>query len=199
MDFVPFTNTVEVIIRFTLFGVPVAIVIGGINGGGISPTNQAALGSALDTWRKTYIQPITANALIATDIKVYDLTSPSSPVTTTLATSPTAGAVNSGLAAQTAQVTTFNTGKRGRSYRGRNYFPGLVYANIADPDHWSAGSTLAVLGVYAQLASAMAGAGFGHAVLSRRANNALRTLGVATPVSNYSTTGKIETQRRRLG
>lgn len=199
MAFVPFVNCVEVVIRFTLAGIPIAIVIGGVNGGGVGPANQAALGTAIDTWRKTYLQPITNTELVATSVNVYDLTSASAPVTTTLATAPTAGATASDIPAQAAQVVSFRTTLRGRSYRGRNYVPGLTAPALQDTRTFTAATTASVLAAYAALPAAMATAGYGHVVLSRYSGNAPRSTGVSTLVNTYTAATRVDTQRRRLG
>jgi len=199
MAFVPFSNSVEIVIRFILFNVPVAIVIGGLNGGGISPSNQLTLATAIDTWRKTHLNPLMTSNVAATDVKVYDLTSESSPVITLTATSPVSGSGTGQVPASAANVVTFNTGKRGRSFRGRNYMFGQPASVVNDPDHWTSAHSVQLALAYAALGPAMNGAGFGHVVLSRQANKALRTLGVATPVTSYSISSRIENQRRRLG
>lgn len=94
---------------------------------------------------------------------------------------------------------TFGTGLRGRSYRGRNYIPGMTNANVAN--NTIAPTSLGnIEAAYAALSSYIQNVDIGcdHVVVSRYTNNAPRTAGITTPVISYTMDNIVDSQRRRL-
>lgn len=101
---------------------------------------------------------------------------------------------------QAALVTTLRTPNRGRSFRGRNYWPGIKQADI-DSD----GSTVSNTRATAQQNFTNALITKIHSnpqrqlvVVSRHAGGGPRTTGITTPVSAIDTNTHIDTQRRRI-
>jgi len=89
------------------------------------------------------------------------------------------------------------TAKRGRSFRGRTYHVGLREDQVV-------GNTIAntpatsIKAAYAQLLVDVATAGGTLVVASRFANNAPRTVGLATPITSVFVDLNVDSQRRRL-
>lgn len=112
---------------------------------------------------------------------------------------PLAGtAVSPSLPNNVALVVTKRTALRGRSYRGRLYHPGLnegqVTGNIVGPS-----SVATIVGLWNNFLSlAVTGDEANMCVVSRYNNLAPRVTGVATLVTNLTSDGFVDSQRRRL-
>lgn len=91
----------------------------------------------------------------------------------------------------------WNTGLRGRSYRGRTYHIGLCESMVTG-NNLAGAEPAAFIGVYAQLISTLDGAGKELVVASKFQGNAPRVTGVATTILTCTTDGVIDSQRRRL-
>lgn len=94
-------------------------------------------------------------------------------------------------------TTTFQSGKRGRSFRGRNYFVGLtennVSGNLVDPVFQAALQT-----AYELLNGAISTTLTDHVVVSRFGNGIPRVDAIVSEVIAYRAGQTIDTQRRRL-
>jgi hypothetical protein len=92
----------------------------------------------------------------------------------------------------------FRTGKAGRSFRGRNYLPGIP-SNEVSGDQISPSTAAGYAGMYEALLTALVGSDFTWVVLSRVADGVLRAAGLSTDViSVISTDVILDSMRRRL-
>lgn len=95
-------------------------------------------------------------------------------------------------------VVSFITAQRGRSFRGRNYVPGLPQTAVAG-NHIVPGTRTALLAFYETLAAAAVIDEWLMVVVSRFANGAERVAGVTTPINAFTTFDTVvDSQRRRL-
>lgn len=121
-------------------------------------------------------------------------------VSVTLNVSPplAGGVAAESLPNNVAYTVTFLTSQRGRSFRGRNYVPGLTIDSVT-ANTISATVRVGLLAFYNALRDAIVGSGYQMVVVSRRTNNAPRTTGVTTPIIDFTTYDtNLDSQRRRL-
>lgn len=207
MGFIPIPNTVEVVFVFSSPGAKDQRVVINVTNA-VSWTIGAAEQLASDIVDAAVTNTLNwlATTLSLASLHVTDMSSPSGfsfdqvtgSGTNTL---PVAGAGTGAVAAgQAALVTTLRTTSRGRSYRGRNYWPGVAYNEIA-ADGFTVGSAR-VTDQQTWVASLIAAI---HTdpqrtlvVASRHTGGAPRTTGVTTPVSSFDTNNHLDTQRRRI-
>jgi len=200
MAFIPFpTGAAEILINFSLLGIPAQMTVGiaSTSGDALTGSDGAIIAAAVGSWWNANMKAKVHPTCIQTTVIVNDLTSESG--WTAEYTNNTPGTnVGEPLPAQSAMVVTFLTGIRGRSYRGRNYVPGITQAEIANVNQWSAGTVTAVGAAYVLLQTALVAAGVNHVVLSRFLAGVPRALGHTQIVESYVAKTLIATQRRRL-
>lgn len=199
MAFIPFpAGTVEMIANFTLTGIPVVITDGFyFLTGAAAVTDGQDLADELELALIASFMGAASNQLIFDNLKVNELSSPTS-WTATNSTAVVGSVAADPVANQAAMVVTFNTAFRGRSFRGRNYIPGLPVAAQDSGLFWKAASVASIQSVYEGMSAAVYAIGWQHAVLSRYTAGAPRVLGVATDILSYDAKLLIGTQRGRL-
>jgi hypothetical protein len=97
-----------------------------------------------------------------------------------------------------ALVVTQYTDQRGRSFRGRNYIPGLPQSDLEDPSHVTPTQAADWAAVWADLFSTMTTGGYTPVVTSYSFNKVPRTTAVSTPISSVAANNELDSQRRRL-
>lgn len=149
-------------------------------------------------WWDTEMQALASAAtsldkIIATD--QADANGPTALYTTGL---PLAGtAASAPMPGNVTAATTFLTDLRGRSYRGRNYFVGLV-ENAVTGNALDSSYQAGIQAAYEALPALLTAEGWTHVVASRYTGKAPRGTGISTTVSAYRTEQYIDSQRRRL-
>ena len=151
-------------------------------------------------WTATFPTRLPATLLLVT-IKATDLASETGPVVNHQAGLPIAGSsVSPSLPNNVALVITKRTAQRGRSFRGRIFHPGLteaaVVGNQVPPasvtDLVNIWSSLLTIDLPISLEDAV------MVVVSRFAEGQPRVTGVTTFVTNLTSDGTVDSQRRRL-
>lgn len=200
MAFIPFAAGVaEIHLNGEVDGIPCQNIIGAkFNAGAASQSDGQALATAVEASIITnnWLTHMNQNFELIS-VEVIDLTSASG--WTAAQSSLTSGAITTApVQSQVALVTTFLTAKRGRSYRGRNFLPGLSQADLNDSRTWSS-TTLTNWGArYADVASDINTAGWTPVVLSRIQGGVPLSLGVTTPITGYRPNALLGTIRGRL-
>jgi len=199
MAFIPVPNTAEVVLQGNFASSGAAYLTLAFEQA--APFNVTDLGNLLDaveTWWASELSEQIHNAYNLPTIKATALDSDSAPSVTRVTTlQPTGQKAGAMLATSSAMVVSFLTDNRGRSYRGRNYVPGLIATELLDVSHFSVVIAGAMQNAYTALQTVVGGAGFDHVVISRRHDNAPRVTGVTTPVVAYQAKQAIASQRRR--
>lgn len=199
MAFVPFVpGVVAVAFNMVQGNFPAAITFGArFIGGAATATDGLALATLLENFWGSTIKPQVTADLALSDVRVTDLSSSSGWV----ADYPsTAVGTHSGnpVQSQVALVVTLQTAKRGRSFRGRNFWPGLPQSGLYDTATWGSSTLGAWDTIYASLAAAMLGANWTHVVLSRTQAHTPLMLGEDTLITSYRANAKLGTIRGRL-
>lgn len=184
MPFIPVPNVAHCRLEGTLDGQQILNnLYFEISGGGITPTNIAALALAVRTW---YTDTLTLQLseyfqtlrVVATDLTTQNGVQAESA--DTQAGAVTGEAVSNNVAA----VVSFRTGIGGRSYRGRNYVAGMPGSVVTQNLISGTFSTNLLTAYGALIGAGTFLAGWQWCVVSRYANNLPRVAGVASPVTN---------------
>ena len=150
-------------------------------------------------WVATML-PILSTAYRLRELYVVDLTTRTSETYTEDATPLDVGGLSgSVLPNNVSLAVTFVTSKRGRSYRGRNFWPCLTESVVTD-NEVSEGHAALIRGAYALMAGAdEVSSGWTWGVFSRVQNKVQLTNGEFTPIQTAKITDTIvDSQRRRL-
>lgn len=202
MAFIPVANGVELVFNFDSDDLATAKLVFGV---------QLTLPAALDTlfaiistaatsigmastkpWSTHWVlHSMTANALDSATAPT--VTAGDSPM-------PIAGSGSGACAPDNCcVVATMQSGLRGRSYRGRNYWPGIPSAELATDSALLAASVAQwETFIDDSLITPMAAAEFPLCVISRHHDGAPRSEGIMTNIIGCRVETKLGTQRRRL-
>jgi len=143
-----------------------------------------------------FVLPNLASNLSLIGAKATDITSETGPVGNfNPGTPPTGGDSAPSTSNNCAACIKVETGNRGRSYRGRNFMPGLptdeVEGNLIDID-WLDD----LITTYGSYMNSMNGDGMTPVVLSRVSDGVARPEAIQTPVLSYTATNNLVTSQR---
>ena len=205
MAFIPVPGTVEVAIEAKLNGQDCKNILNFHTGATIDAEVLSVLGAALidAIVGSTWFAGAASIAYTLLDLKLTDFKSATaaSIIQTTGATHslPATGTI-SGVSAQnnSALVVSSRTGNRGRSYRGRTYFPTMDTGSTLSGVQATTDYINAVLTLMTAINSAADANAFEPVVVSRKSGGVDRVTGISTPVVAYSCNPALDSQRRRL-
>lgn len=201
MAFIAIPDTVQAELRFLLVGEPVEVTLYFRNLVEVSTGTMEALAADLNTWAVDALMDSLGAECVYQGCKLTDLTTSTSPVVEDTLGSPVAGGnVGSPLSNQDTFCIQFKTGLRGRSFRGRNYIPGLSVTMTTDPNHVADSWANLIVTAYELLMDAETlPVGWEWVVASRYADGAPRSPGIATPVTSVGYADlRLDKQERRL-
>lgn len=185
MPFIPVTNVALCSLRGTVNGRNVSVDQSFLGGGAWTDITLNDLAEVVYNNYTTNVMPVLSEAFTMDSVHAVDLTTEFSGYGDYYP----AGGISGGIAGDCmpnsiAMVVELTTGIRGRSYRGRTFWPGVpvekVTGDLFDSD-WSAS-------VAAAQATAATGIDVNAAVLvvvSRYTDGAARLTGVATPIEHF--------------
>lgn len=199
MAFIPCPNCVEVSMNFTRFGQEIVSVFHVDNGGPVAAVDVFNIVNVFYAWWNLDLGPNTVASVVLNYIKGTDLTTSSGPVYIgpPPLTGP-GGSPGTDLPNDVTLAVAEKTASRGRSYRGRWYFPGLIEAHLLDSNHVSAVALTEFITLLSQLSALLSAASKVLVVLSRFHNGSARVTGVMTPVTTFGGDNILDSQRRRL-
>lgn len=159
------------------------------------------LAADCEGWWRTYLRPIQHTGIALRSLTIRDLGVAGGVALLHNVAAPQNGSeVGISLPNSVTCVVSMRTPFAGRSFRGRIYHIGLgegtVTGNSVAPAH-----LILMLAAYSQLLEFPVGimeTPWRPGVLSYYANNALRSVPVFTPATNFTSDGVIDSQRRRL-
>lgn len=205
MSFIRIPNSVGVNIRFTIDGkpsefgftieLPTAPIV----------STMQTLASGMVDWVNNTLRSGYPPTITFSDVYVIDLNDPAGPAFTwTLGTGAdvmpfagTASGIGSPVPNQSALVCSLRTPNRGRSYRGRIFFPVVSAQYVADALNVSVTLSTLVSAAVTTLPTYLAAVSGTLVVASRYNGGAARAVGVATPVTETIVNTRTDTQRRR--
>jgi hypothetical protein len=207
MPFVPVPNAAMVEIRYLLDGQQIENTLYFESGAAITQPSLLALVGAVFDWWQTNLQPLLPLALQLAEISATDLTSATGPQASLVPAVDELGAVNSPqLPNNVSLAVSFRTALRGRSFRGRNFYPALWEAGV-DENTVQPTIITAIHSAYTALIgdTGVSDAGFDWVVVSRfsgvdSAGKPIpRITGVATIITTVVIVDPtIDSMRRRL-
>lgn len=200
MPFQPVTNGFKSAIEGRQLGEPAVITQGWLTTGVIDASSAAQLAVGLADWFTGNVLPLLSPDYVYEQTVVTGLRTESDFTFTNDANSGTAGGAI--VASDPNNVTlaiSFRSGMTGRSFRGRNFIPGLPGSSISN-NRVSATLANALAGAYEILMGEDSVAtGFTWGVISRRTGGAQRPSGIVTPITQVVVVDTIvDSQRRRL-
>lgn len=150
-------------------------------------------------WQETDIAPLQSSSVGCSLIIARALDSETAPAIEYTENLPVVGGqtTDPGLPANVTVAVKWNTGLRGRSYRGRTFHIGLC-EGMVNGNKVNEAPAAAILGAYQTLLSMLSLSTMDLVVLSKYADKAPRTVAVATPIIGCSVDEWVDSQRRRL-
>lgn len=199
--YVPVSSVIASEVQFTQEGQLVEITIDVHVVVAITTALLNSLAAIIFGWWDSTQRFDTASALTITGVRMTDLTTSTglSQINGYGGATPN----GSGTAALPNNVTatiTKATPLRGRSYRGRNFIPGIDRTELTATDYniLLPASVAAFVSNWVALDAALVAGGFQPVIVSRFSGGAPRLVGVATPITSYRMNDVIDSQRRRL-
>lgn len=197
----PAPGVTRAVLQFRQDGQVLNNVMHFVDPSGVQPPDPTELASRVALWWITWIRTFVSNLVLLEQVICTDLSEGAEPGAVYTTGLPENGSnAAAPLPNNVTVVMSLRTALRGRSYRGRVYHIGLtesqVVGNTVDPALMTS-----LRANYTFLTNLEGDTGepvYQLAVLSYFTNNAVRPLGVATPVVSISSDGVIDTQRRRL-
>lgn len=200
MAFIPVPNAAEVVVESTLLGQPIINVFGfalAAGGNYTVPTLTSLAGVFAATFPVAMGGNFSAE-LDLVEVRATDLSSASGPVVSLSPGTPAYGTLTSPpLPGMCALVMTHRTVQRGRSFRGRTYWSGLVEEDVVGNDVIAA-RLLTIVSSFGTVLSEATAEGHTFGVISRFTNNAPRVTGIITPITSSAFRNtRVDSQRRR--
>lgn len=169
--------------------------------GATAPTvdQMTAVATAFKNWENVTAKAEHSNSLGLYNILVKDLTSRDAPAIDYQTGLPIQGAnVGQALPGNVTVAIKWETGFRGRSFRGRTYHVGMTATQVLG-DQLVVGTQASLLAIYrALIADVFAVPGCELGVVSYASHNAWRAAGLFTPIIDCSINADLDSQRRRL-
>lgn len=206
MPFVPVPNTVLAEIRMLFSSQKIENTLWFDLGVTPAPTDMLALANGLSSWWINEYAPLVSIGVQLREVVVTDMSSATGPQVSFSPATPAFGANTSAVKPSNAAATvSFRTASRGRSFRGRNYIPGLTQDTLNGDTLQTAFMNDAV-DAYEQLLPAGTAEIVGTWVIASRFHGVdsdkkpiPRTTGIATPVTSVVIVDNVvDSQRRRL-
>lgn len=199
MPFIPVPQVAQVESIYSMNGQVVENVLHYQMPGPTDIIGLTALASAwLAEWNanmKAYIP----TEVTLTNVRVTDLTTAVSPVVNFGTGLPTAGTQSGALLPNNVTcVFTKRTALRGRSQRGRIYWPGLGEPNVTNNAVSGALVSAIIAGLNNMRTVTTVDGDYEMVVVSRYTGNVPRITGIFTPVTGFTSDGVVDSQRRRL-
>jgi len=172
--------------------------------GAVNAADLTNIGQTARTWWGSELAPTLSNAVTLREIYLSDLTVQNSFVLTYTANLPSQGQLTGAILPNNVTFTvSLRTGNAGRSFRGRNYIPGIRGGDVltSDPNLLSVTRSNALVAAYQQLISStyFGTTPYRLVVVSRFTNGQPRASGVATPVTAILAIDRVlDSMRRRL-
>ena len=160
-------------------------------------TLLANLAGATATWWINNMRTVLSQDISLVQVDATYKGVDTGPQATVTAGLPSAGAVPTESTTNgTAFVVKFGTANIGRSFRGRNYVPGIPIASYVD-SVLELTTANPITSAYATLNGDLVGLGATHVVVSRKSGGVLRPVAINTPVNGYTATTRASRSQRR--
>jgi len=196
--YIPWPDSAEIVIHWTLFGVPVSITLAATKPGGFNSSEQSAVTANVDNWVTAALQPHLSSQLKYLGITTTDKRTSTGPVfSLTQATPVNGGNANPSIQINSAMVMSPRTPNRGRSGRGRKYIPGIPETFLLDATEFDPTDVATIAGDFGSLDSNMNLSGFSWTVPSEITGGVPRTNALMQEVTGLVNGTPIGSRRKR--
>lgn len=169
-----------------------------VSGGGITPINLNTITDAVATWWTSTITPLLSENWASVRAIGTDLTTETGP-RVEVAMGDEGGVTSESAPNNVAACVSFRTAQRGRSFRGRNYIPGIPNVDITLNTINPALIVSFTTGYQLLAGAGLFEAGWEWVVLSRQAAGVVRAEALPVPVLTAAmTTNTVRSMRSRL-
>lgn len=167
--------------------------------GPVTATDMSELCLELIDWYNANLKTLHPTTISLVAVKATDLNSASAPAVVITTGLPLVGtAASASMPNHVALTMTKRTALRGKSHRGRLYHPGLVEANCTGNNVIGA-NVSGLVTIYNLLRTLTTTVGGWELVVVSRVQEGITLVaGEFTPVTNFTSDGVIDSQRRRL-
>lgn len=198
MEFVPFNEVMQVELRFLQDSEKVENVFYVSRDDPGNPTVRQTVAEWFYQWWANAMAPLVSTTVNLREIYITDLTTQFSGTTSYVPAINTGGSnVNDPMPNNTTLCVSARTNARGRSYRGRSYFIGIT-RNVVVANTVTQAAVDAIQDAYNSLISEYIVQGQ-LVVASRVSEGVPRTVGVATPITNWVIVDRVVDSQRRRG
>lgn len=196
--YIPWPDSAELVIHWTLFGIPVSITIAATKPGGFTTGDQTSLLTNLNSWVVANLQPDLSDDLMYTGLTCTDKRTSTGPVISSSPASPIAGGVaDQSIQINSAMVMSPRSINRGRSGRGRKYIPGIPHSYLTDETKFSASGVSTIATDFGSLDGFINNAGFSWTIPSEVTNGVPRTNALMQEVASLVNGLPIGSRRKR--
>lgn len=199
MPFVPFADGAQLTVKYLWDSQQVQNTLyAHQTPGPVTIESIVALGNAVNTWLTDSFMPQLSRVVTYTSLIVKDLSVENSFELVVNGFGLAGGVDDLTDPNNVTIAASFRTAQSGRSFRGRNYIPGIPKAQI-DGNVVNGSFLSNMVVVYNGLQTAIADAGWEWVVASRTLVSGVSGFGVMTPINSVLFTDNIvDSQRRRL-
>lgn len=199
MAFQPAPGIVEANVRMTLYGQEIENTLYFQTPGVPTGAEVQAVAGVVEDWYTENVLAVLSNNLVYRETYARSLATAAAPDWTANAhAGDVGGNVSPALPGNVAWTVKFLTGLTGRSYRGRNYVPGIAEADNSGNQISGALAALLVAG-YGELIATAEDNDFTWVVLSRVQNGVVLANAIGAPVVSVGFADlNLDSQRRRL-
>lgn len=199
MPFVPVANVAQVEYVFTSAGQVWENVLHYATNGSLDEPALANLAAEMITLWQTHLRPGQMTGTTLLEVKCTDLTTESGATAAEIPVTNNSGTTNGDLLPNNcALVVTLQTGKRGRSNRGRIYFAGFGEPECVGST-WGADALNPVQAFMSAIRNVtVEGQDWGLVVVSRQHNFIKLETGMINEVVSFRVNSTVASQRRRL-
>lgn len=198
MAFIATPSTARVALEFSYSGQQCVITLWFEAETSFDVTSLIALSDAIIAWATDNLMPLLAEQLVFNAVRATAQDSSTAPSVYVPVVPPVGGGVAGATEApQVAVVASLRTDLRGRSYRGRNYIPGIPGAILETPGVITVIAAGQFAAAYELLSEVEDATSTTHVVVSHYNAGGARPVGVTTPVTEYVVDQPLDTQRRR--
>ncbi len=198
MPFIPIPQTAEVAVRVLQDGQNLANVWHVRYEGAPTTTIMQTIASTTITYWQDQLRPLVPGTVQLLEVSVVDQSEEGGIAALLAPSSNNAGTATSpAMPNATTIAVKKNTGRAGRSFRGRVYHIGLTEIQVQD-NRITPTATAAINTAYSTLITRYTAINCEWVVASTQNNKVPRLVGVATPIVGVSVDPVIDSQRRRL-
>lgn len=198
MAFIPWPNSIKVVLEFTISGIPVTVTIALTKPSALEAGDLQTGTDAVKNWCVDELMDHLSEDVQFSRITGYDMTSSTGEVYATSSGLPVNGAVDAApIDIGSAADISFRTPNRGRSGRGRNYVPGVPLTDRLNTAQFTTTLTNNLAGDYGALPSFIPGGLFAHTVASEQLDGVVRNPAVMQNVETIIGNNAIANQRKR--